>query len=269
MAAQFDAVAELTGTFKTLFEKRNWMLAVPVLVTALVTAILIAIGVMVGFGSLFAAGGLAGMAGAGEGGRGPAALAAGIFSGAGLLFLICALVGVLVSVFGYAWAYAAAEPVWKGGDPDIGGGFNRALSKLAPLVVLGIIVVLVAGLLSWTIIVPLAVFFFCLYTIPYVMQGNQSGTGAIGASINLVKDNFGPTAMLFLGLIIVGIVAGIINAILGLIPVLGQIVAIVVASLIGAYSTLAIMRWYTLLTGSAVATAAPAPPAPPPAAPTP
>jgi hypothetical protein len=54
-----------------------------------------------------------------------------------------------------------------------------------------------------------------------------------------------------------------------LIPVLGQIVAIAVGSLVGAFTILAVMRWYNLLTGSATTAAAAVPPAPPPpAAPT-
>jgi hypothetical protein len=267
MAAQFDAMTELTGTFKLLFQKKNWMLAVPILVSLLVAGIVIAVAGMVAFGSLMAGGGLAGaMAGGGES-RGPMAMFGLLFSGLGLLFVIAVLAGIVIAVFGYGWAYAAAEPLWKGGDPDIGGGFNKALAKLGSLVVLALIVGIVDALLFWTVIVPILIFFFCIYTIPYVMQTNQSGAGAIGASINLAKDNFGPTALLFVALIVVGIVAGIVNGILGLIPLLGQIIAIVVGALVGAYTILAVMRFYNLLTGSATAVPVAAPP--PPTTPTP
>lgn len=257
MAAQFDAMVELQGAFKLLFEKKNWMLAVPILVSLLVAGIAVAIGAMVAFGSLLAGGGLAGAMAGGSDTRGPMAMMGMIFSGLGLLFVVFILVGIVIAIFGYAWAYAAAEPMWRGGDPDIGGGFKKALSKLGSLVVVGLILGAVECLFFWTIIVPLAIGLFCIYTIPYIMQGNQSGTSAIGASINLAKNNLGPTAMLFLGVLVVGLVAGVINAVLGMIPLLGQLVAIVVGALVGAFVILAMMRWYNLLTGTAAA----APPA--------
>jgi hypothetical protein len=262
MAAQFEAVAELQKTFQLLFQKKNWMLAVPILISVLVAGIAVAVGGMVAFGSLLAGGGLAGaMSGEGGGGRGPAALLALVFSGLGFLFLIAVLAAIVIAIFGYGWAYAAAEPVWQGGDADIGGGFGKAMSKLPQLVILAIIVGVIEMLFFWTIILPILIGLFCIYCIPYIMQGGQSATGSIGASINLAKSNFGPTAMLFLAFIILGFVAGIINAVLGWIPLLGQLVAIAVGSLLGAYGILAIMRFYNLLTGSATPTV-PAPTAP-------
>ena len=110
-------------------------------------------------------------------------------------------------------------------------------------------------LLGWTIIVPILIGLFCVYCIPYIMQGNQSGTGAIGASINLAKNNFGPTGLLFLAFVVVGIAAGIVNAILGIIPILGQILALAVGALLGAFAILAVQRFYALLTGAAAPSA--------------
>jgi hypothetical protein len=257
MAVQFDAMAELQKSFQLLFQKKNWMLAVPILVGSLVAGIVVVIGAMVAFGSMIFGGGAAAMlSGGGTEGRGAGGLMAALFSGMGILFIVLCLVAIVVAVLGYAWAYAAAEPLWKGGDPDIGGGFGKALAKLGSLAVLGIIFTVVFLLLGWTIIVPLAAGLFCIYCIPYIMQGNESGTGAIGASINLAKNNLGPTAMLFLAFIVVGIAMGIVNAILGIIPFLGSLVGLAVGALGGAFGILAVMRWYALLTGAA----APSPP---------
>jgi hypothetical protein len=258
MAVQIDAVAEVQKTFQMLFQKKNWMLALPILVGFAVAGICVGIVGAIAFGSLMAGGGLAGAMMNGGDTRGPGAMIAMLFSGLGLLFLVAVLVGIVVSCFGYAWAYAAGEPVWQGGDPDIGGGFSKAMSKLPQLIVLGLVLGLVTLIFIWTFIVPLLVGFFCLYSIPYVMQGNESGTGSIGASINLAKTNAGPTAMLFLALIVVGIVAGIVSSILAIIPLLGLIVQLAVTSLVGAFNILAIQRWYSLLTGTPAAAAPPA-----------
>lgn len=256
MAAQFDAVAELTKSFQLLFQKKNWMLAVPILVGSLVAGIVIALGVMAVFGSMLAGGGMAALlSGGGSEARGGAGLFGALFSGLGILFIVLVIVGLIVAMLGYAWAYAAALPLWQGGDPDIGGGFGKALAKVGPLTVLGLIFTVVFVLLGWTIIVPIAAGIFCVYCIPYIMQGNESGTSAIGASINLAKNNLGPTAMLFLAFVVVGVAAGIVNAILGIVPILGQLIALAVGALLGAFAILAVQRFYALLTGTTAPTA--------------
>jgi len=254
MAAQFDAVAELQKSFQLLFQKKNWMLAVPILVGCLVAGIIIAIGVVIAFGSLLAGGGMAAiLSGGGTHGAGVLGL---LFSGLGFVFVVLCFVAVIVALLGYAWAYAAAESLWQGGDADIGGGLNKALAKVGPLSVLGIILALVSVVLGWTIIVPILVGLFCVYCIPYIMQGNQSGAGAIGASINLAKDNFGPTGILFLAVIVLCIAAVIATKILGFIPILGQLAALAVVALLGAVGILAVQRFYTLLTGAPAPTTA-------------
>jgi hypothetical protein len=258
MAVQIDAVAEIQKTLQLLFQRKNWMLALPILVGLAVAGIVVGIGVAIAFGSLMAGGGLAGaMAGGGDT-RGPGTMLAVLFSGFGLLFLVACIIAVVVGSFGYAWAYAAAEPVWQGGDPDVSGGFSKAMAKLPQLIILGLIFGVVFLFLGWTIIVPILVLLFCMYALPYIMQGNESATGAISASINLSKANMGPTALLIVALIVIGFVAGLVSGIFGLIPLLGWIVQIAVGALIGAFNVLAIMRWYTLLTGTPAASAPPA-----------
>jgi hypothetical protein len=250
MAVQIDAVAEIQKTFQLLFQRKNWMLALPILVGGAVAVVVAGIVGMLAFGSLMT-GGLAGAMATGDNSRGAGGLFALLFSGLGLLFLVACVVAVIAGMFGYAWAYAAAEPVWQGGDPDIGGGFSKAMAKLPQLIVLGLILGVVFLFLGWTLIVPLAVFLFCAYALPYIIQGNESATGAISASINLAKNNLGPTAMLLLAIVVISFVVGLVGAI----PILGWIVQIVGAPLVGAFNILAIMRWYNLLTGTPAASA--------------
>jgi len=252
MAVQIDAVAEIQKTFQLLFQRKNWMLALPILVGAAVALIVVGIVGVLAFGSLMG-GGLGAMS-TGDN-RAAGGLFAMLFSGLGLLFLVACVVAVVAGMFGYAWAYAAAEPVWQGSDPDISGGFSKAMGKLPQLIVLGLIFGVVFLFLGWTVIVPLLVLLFCAYALPYIIQGNQSATGAISASINLAKNNMGPTAMLVLAVIVVSLVVGLVSGIFGLIPLLGWIIQIAASALVGAFNILAIMRWYNLLTGTPAASA--------------
>ena len=250
MTASFDAVAELTKTFSLLFQKKNWMLAVPLLIGTLVAVAVVGLTFVLALGPAIATAIYGGASGSMSS---PAALLPALLGVGGLLVLIGVLVAFVIAMFTYGWAYAAAAPMWGGGDPDISGGFNKAMAKLGPLVVLGLIVAVVIGLLGWTVIVPILAGLFCLYCLPYIMMANESGTGAISASIKLSRENFGPTAMLFLGFIVVGVASGIINMVLGVVPLLGHILGLGVNALVAAYLTLATIRFYSLLTGSAAA----------------
>jgi hypothetical protein len=268
MAAQIDAVAEFQKTFQLLFQKKNWMVAVPVIIGGVVAGLVVGIGFAIAFGSLFAGGGMAGMMGAGGEGRGAGGLVAALFTGVGLLFLVALVIAVIVGAFATVWAYAAAEPVWSGGDPDIGGGFSKAMSRLPAIAILGLIGAVILCL-SWTFIVPLAaaVFFlgWGLYIVPLIVKDNQSAFGAISGSMKLSGEARNPTWMLLLGLLVVGVACGVVNAILGIIPILGAIVALAVSALAQGFSALAVWRFYNLVTGAAAPTAVAASP---PSAPT-
>ena len=259
MAGQFDAVAELTASFKLLFQRNNWMLAIPVLVGSIVGVLVLGVCLAIGFGSaifsLIGAGAMTAGSSSGNIPTGMGALMGAIFGFGGLMLIIGVILCAVVITVGYAWTYAAGEPVWKGGAPDIGGGFSKALAKFGPLFVAALIIGLVLSLTFWTFIVPIAIGLFCLFVIPYIMQANESGWGSISASIKLVSSNFGPAGMLFLGLIVVAVASAIINMILGIIPILGHLVALAVNALLAAFTLLAIMRFYALLTGAAAPSA--------------
>jgi hypothetical protein len=268
MAAQIDAVAEFQKSLQLLFQKKNWMAAIPPVIGGAVALIIMGVGFAVAFGSMFAGAGLAGAMGGGEG-RGAGGMAAMLFSGVGLVFLLALVIGVIIGAFALVWTYAVAEPIWSGGDPDIGGGFSKAMARLPAIAVLGLIGAVIACL-GWTVIVPLAaaVFFlgWGLYVVPFIVKDNQSTFGAISASMKLSGEQRNPTWMLLLGLIVIGVATGVVQAILGVIPFLGWIVGLCVSALAQALSALAVWRFYSLVTGAATPTAVAAPP--PPSAPT-
>ncbi|HXM17677.1 MAG TPA: hypothetical protein VN934_02585 [Candidatus Tumulicola sp.] len=246
-APQIDAVNEFQNLFKMLFKGQNWMLALPILIGFIVAGIVLGIVFFIAIAPLLGAAMMSGNNSAANAG------AAGLGFLSIVLIGIGCLVAIVLIMLTYAWAIEAAEPMWGGGAPDIGGGIGRAMGKLGPVAIGGGIVAIVMLLLGITFIGPIIWGFFCLYVLPLIVLGNEGGTGAIGASIKLVRENLGPTLMLLLGLIVVGIAGGIVNAILGIIPILGHIVALAVSSVLGAFNVLAIVRWYKLLTHTGTA----------------
>ncbi|HKW44392.1 MAG TPA: hypothetical protein VJN22_01970, partial [Candidatus Eremiobacteraceae bacterium] len=55
----------------------------------------------------------------------------------------------------------------------------------------------------------------------------------------------------------------IISLVLGIIPVIGQIISLVISVLTGVYACTVVTRFYSLIQSGAVVAAAPAPPVPP------
>ncbi|MDQ6780876.1 MAG: hypothetical protein M3Z37_06960, partial [Candidatus Eremiobacteraeota bacterium] len=164
---------------------------------------------------------------------------------------------VLLSLLANAIVVAAAEHVWHGGGPDLGAGVSKGLSKLPTLLVLfliGCVIALICIPLMFILIgVPLAIVlgFFFMYTLPAVVVGDRGAVEAMRESWNLVRANFGPSAMAFLGIVVVNIIGAIVRNLFHAIPFLTVIVWFVVGGLIAAYSALVLVRFYDLLRGSA------------------
>jgi len=255
---QVDAVSELQNAFTVLF--RNWVLAVPTALVSLLAAV---------FAVFMVAGLMASVMGAGMmGGMHPNAAGAILASG-GITVLLGVIVLVLLSLVANAVVVASAERVWHGEAADLSAGFSKALSKLGPLIVLfiiaaviGFICSILALALGLGIILGIVLLFFFMYTIPAVVVGNRGAMEALGESSRLVRANVGPSAIAFLGLIVVNIIGAVITNLFHAIPFLSIVLSFVVGGLIAAYSALVTVRFYDVLSGTPAGRVPVAPTAP-------
>src|ERR1039457_6541058 len=104
MTASFDAVAELTKTFSLLFQKKNWMLAVPLLIGTLVAVAVVGLTFVLALGPAIAT---AIYGGASGNMSSPTAFLPALLGVGGLLVLVGVLVAFAIAMFTYGWAYAA------------------------------------------------------------------------------------------------------------------------------------------------------------------
>jgi len=259
IARQFDPVAELQSAFTLLM--KNYSLASIPLIAGIVCIALFAtvLGVVAG-GAV--------IAGLSDISNNPMALVPLITASLGW-FGIVGLVAIIISLIANGAAVAASETAWQSGAADISGGFNRALSRLADLIIVAVVLGIIWLAIFWTVIGGLALFFLMLYVIPAIVIGGESAFQAISTSWNMSTKNAGPTFMALIGIVVVCIAVAIVNAILGHIPILGWIIAIVLNAMLSAFAAVVVVRFYDLLRGSATATIVPAaPPPPPPPTPT-
>src|SRR5579872_287962 len=254
-SSQVDAVSELQNSFRVLFA--NWTLAVPTALVSLAAAAFFAFMIA----GVLATVGAAGMMGGVHPGAAGALLGAG-----GLGLAVGFIVIVLLSILANATVIGASENVWQGQPADLAGGFSRALSKLGPLILLfflAIIISIVCGLLVFALGLGLLVgaflLFFFMYTLPAIVVGNRGATEALGDSWGLVRSNFGPSIIAFLGIVVVTIVGQIIINLFHAIPLLMIVVSFVVGGLTSAYAALVTVRFYDLLSGARRAVVTPPP----------
>jgi len=250
IARQFDPVAELQSAFTVL--TKNYVLAVIPLVSLVVCLALFGVVAIV-------VGGSALLASFGSLQSNPMALWT-VLAASLPFFGLAALVAFVIALIADAATVAAAESAWSTGVADLSGGFSRAMSKLGDLVVAGIVLCLICAVIAITIVGPLILLFLMLYVLPAIVVGGESAFQAMGTSWNLATKNFGATFAAFIGIVLVGIVAAIVNSIISHIPILGVIISLAINGLLGAFGALVVVRFYDLLRGSATATAAPPPP---------
>lgn len=245
---QIDAMAELQNAFRVLF--KNWILAVPTGVAALIAAAFFFFVVLATIGSVVGVGTMAGAS--------PKAALALIGAG-GLTFIIGGVVIAILYLLACASVMAAAEDVWRGQPADLARGISKALSKLGPLIVLfliaivvGVVCTLLIVALGLGIILAIVLSFLWMYALPAIVVGNQGAMQALGTSYRLARQNLAPSLMAFLGIIVVTFIGEIVIRLFHGLPALGIIVAFAVGGLTYAFSALVSVRFYDLLSASAV-----------------
>jgi len=256
IARSFDPMAELQSAFNIL--TKNWMLAAIPAVGLLICFALFAMVFMASGGFAILSGGLNDLS-----------TLFSVLAGALVGVCIAALVSIVVMSIANAAVVVAAKDVWDGRTPDYGSAVSRALSRVVDLFLAGLVIAIIAVAISWTFIGPLALLFLMIYVGPAIIVGGENAFAAMGTSWRMSTQNAGPTFGAFLGILVIAIAGGIVNAILQHIPIIGVIIALLINGLISAFAALVVVRFFELLkggvAGSPLVAPSSVPPPPPPA----
>jgi hypothetical protein len=248
VTTQIEPAAELQRAAELLF--KNWLLAIP---TALVSLAIALFGVFV-LASVIGSAALGGLAG----GRMGATLAA-LAAAAPLLLAFCVVAAVLI-VLAQAVVVRAAEDVWEGHPVDLSASLGAVSGRVGSLVgalVLVILILIIPLALSFVLIgIPLVLLagYFVMYTVPAVVLGGESPTGAVAASFRIAKEHVGPSIVAFVGIVVAFLAGAIINALFSHLALLSVIVQFAVGGLTSAYGALVAARFYMLLRPATPAT---------------
>jgi len=184
-----------------------------------------------------------GMMGATMGGS-PGVRMGSIGAMAGTALLIMGLSIVLSMVAGGA-TVAMAHDALVGRATSLASGLAAAQRRLGDLVVASILASIVIMIGFMLFLVPgLIAAFFLLYTLPEVMLGGTSGTGALSTSVKLVSSHLGDSLIVAVGLLVIGVLVGIVGMIFRFVPVLGALVSVILQAALAAYAAAVIVAAY-------------------------
>ena len=176
--------------------------------------------------------------------RGSRGLGMGFGALAGTALLVTGL-SILLSMVAGGMTVAMAHDTLVGRVTSLASGLAATRRRLVDLIIASILASLIIMIGFLLFVVPgLVAAFFLFFTLPAVMLGGMSGTGALSASVRLVSARLGETLLLAVGLLVIGVLVGIVGMIFRFVPVLGAFVTVILQAALAAYASLVIVAAY-------------------------
>ncbi|SIQ95005.1 hypothetical protein SAMN05920897_11935 [Alkalispirochaeta americana] len=159
--------------------------------------------------------------------------------------MIVSTISSFVSFLAHGMTVGMADMALKGESVTLQTGWDRLVSRIIPLVITSVMVIVIVMFGFILLILPgLIAAFFLMFALVAVMLENFSAGKALGHSIKTVKKNMGAaliTLLLILGLTFPVLV---LNFAIVFIPILGVILSTILFSIYTAFITILLVRVY-------------------------
>ncbi len=232
---------DIVGIFKESLEvsKRNYIIFVPTVAVAVIMAVLTL--VLIGTGILSI-----GLTGGELRSPGDAMPILGKMIGG---FFIVAVAGTILCLIAHGMTVGMAKQAVETGTTSLNGGLSAARGRFTQLVAASVLVGVIVFIGFMLLFIPgLIATFFLMFTFVSMIVDNTGAIKAIKNSYKTVKTNLNDSVVVFIGMIALGIVFAVANAILNVIPVLGQLLSIALMGALGGYISVVIVKVYMELT---------------------
>jgi hypothetical protein len=173
--------------------------------------------------------------------------------GAGLLgailggFLLWLISGLLTLVASAVTIVMAADAL-DGREPSFGEALSVVMGRLADVIGASFLFGLIVLVASLFLVIPgLVAAFFLMFMLPAVLIEAAGAVDSIGRSVRLVRQNLVPSLGLVIGALLVAVALGIVFAVLGNVPLLGQLASAVLVGVFAAYIAVVAVRVFRLL----------------------
>lgn len=228
----------ITSILKQSLEiaKKNPVLFVPMLALTVIASLLslVFLGSMVPF--------FGGMSGGEQVSSQEALTAAGAaVSGMFAVLILSSILGFIAHGMTVAMADDAVREV----PVSLKTGFNKTLAKILPLIISAVLVGIIVSIGFILLVIPgIIAAFLLMFTFLAVMLDNENAFKAMGKSFKMVTGHFSAVFVLFLVLIALGLLSGIISTVVGMIPILGVVLAIIVSAVYTGYISVFLVLAY-------------------------
>jgi hypothetical protein len=231
---------DIVGILKESIEvsKKNYIIFVPPLAVMVILFLLSLLVVGAGMASMGFMGG-----GASPHGMMPAA---GAMAGGALLV---GLVGMILSLFAHGATVAMAREAIDTGTTSLDSGIATATARLVPLLIGAIVVGVIVMIGTMILVIPgLIAAFLLMFTFVLIVVESLDATEAMKRSYAIVKAHLGDSIVFFIAMVVVGILFGIARAIVGVIPLLGQLAGMALLGVYQGYLSIVLLKVYRELT---------------------
>ena len=181
---------------------------------------------------------------------------------AGAILLIVAVAGYIIT---QCYTAGMAGAAWQRGTTTLADG-TRALNEDAGNVLQAAIYLFLLGIVAVLLALPtlflsiFAFYLFTLYTIAAAVVGKRRGMEALRESFAITRARFGTTLIIGILLGLLQLAGKLIAHVFSFAPLLGPIVAAIIAQVVVSYAVLVVVGEYLVLRPGLAAPAAPPPP---------
>ena len=162
-----------------------------------------------------------------------------------------AVIGSILGLLGHGMTVLMANDALTGQPVRLADAWNRATARIVPLILASLLVGIIVTIGFVLLILPgIVLAFFLMFTFVALMLDESNPLQAIGRSFGVVKDNFASVFVFFLVLIALAVLVGVVNTVIGLIPILGQILAVIIGSVYASFVSVFVVAVYNELSAS-------------------
>ncbi len=164
-------------------------------------------------------------------------------------FITLMVIGSIVGLLGHGMTVLMAHDALSGNPVSLKDAWNRTTARVVALVLASLLVGIIVSLGFVLLVIPgIILAFFLMFTFVALMLNESNPLQAVGRSFQVVKQNFAAVFVFFLILIALGLLVSIVNMVIGLIPVLGSILAVVIGSVYATFVSVFVVAVFNQLT---------------------
>ncbi|MEX2445096.1 MAG: hypothetical protein WD492_15950 [Alkalispirochaeta sp.] len=146
-------------------------------------------------------------------------------------FITLMVIGSIVGLLGHGMTVLMANDALTGTPVSLKDAWNRTTGRVVALVLASLLVGIIVSIGFVLLVIPgIILAFFLMFTFVALMLNESNPLQAVGRSFQVVKQNFASVFVFFLVLIALGLLVAVVNMVIGLIPVLGSILAVILGS---------------------------------------